>query len=154
MKKTIAAFFWLIAAPATANEYKWIGQVTEDGSALTYAIPNSDAIKIDFHCDRKTRKIVVNLQHEPKDAKDGMSATIRISLRGREAGGINIAATGQRLELDDSFAFQGETRMSPQLRAILVSEGTMQVAIGGQTEEIPLQGAGRVAQHLFRSCPG
>jgi hypothetical protein len=75
-------------------------------------------------------------------------------LRGRDAAAsVIIPATGQRLELDDKFLLQGETRMSQQLRAILSSEGTMLVSVDGRVEEIPLQGAARAAQLLLRSCP-
>lgn len=58
--------------------------VTEEGAALSYAIPDSDGIKIDFHCERRTRKIVVTYEHEPKDAKDKDKVFVRLSLRGRE----------------------------------------------------------------------
>lgn len=144
-----------VSCTVMASEYKWIGQITEDGAALSYAIPQSDAIKIDFHCDRKTRKIVVNFEREPQAAKDGMRLTIRLSLRGRDAAGsVDIAATGQRLELDDKFLLQGETRMSPQLRLILSSDGVLVVTAGSRSEEIPLKGAAQAARQLFGSCPG
>jgi hypothetical protein len=137
-----------------ANEYKWTGQIAEDGASLSYAIPESDAIKLDFHCDRKTRKIVVNFEHEPKGAKDGIKLTIRLSVRGRDPGvSVDIPATGKRLELDDKFLLQGETRMSPQLRRILSEGGTLLVTIDGRSEEIPLNGVAQPARQLFASCP-
>jgi hypothetical protein len=142
------------AAPSGAEEYKWIGQITEDGAALSYAIPQSDAIKLDFHCDRKTRKIVVNLEHEPKDAKDGIRLAIRLSKRGDGANtAIEIPATGQRLELDDKFLFQGETRMSPQLRRLFSDGGTLLISVNDQTDEIPLKGIAQAARQLLASCP-
>jgi hypothetical protein len=141
-------------SPANAaDEYKWIGQVTEEGASLSYAIPESDAIKIDFHCERKTRKIAVSLEHEPKTAKDGIRLTARLSVRGRDAESINLVMTGQRLELDDKFLLQGETRMSPQLRRILAEGGTLIVAVDGRTEEIPLKGVAMAARQLLASCP-
>jgi len=128
-------------SPAAASDYKWIGQITEDGAALSYAIPESDAIKLDFHCDRKTKKIVVNYEHEPKDAKDGIKRTLRLSRKGNDAvASVNIAMTGERLELDDKFLFQGETQMSPQLRRILSEGGTLLATVNGQPDEIPLNG--------------
>jgi hypothetical protein len=115
----------------------------------------SDAIKIDFQCERKTRKIAVNFEHEPKDAKDGIRITMRLSVRGRDPGiGADIPAAGQRLELDDKFLLQGETRMSPQLRRILAEGGTLLVMVDGLTEEIPLKGISQAARQLFASCPG
>jgi len=157
MKRTSFAFLFLAAAagvPAIADEFKWIGQITEDGSALSYAIPQSDAIKLDFHCERKTRNIVVNFEHEPKNAKDGMQVMMRLSVRGRDTGiSADIPATGRRSELDDKFIFQGNIRMSPQLRRILSEGGTLLVAIAGQTEEIPLKGIAGAGRQLFASCP-
>lgn len=139
---------------AAAEEYRWIGQITEDGAALSYAIPNSDGIKIDFHCDRKTKKIVMNYEHDPKEAKDGMRLPIRLSLRGRDASAsVNIPSSGQRLELDDRFVFQGETRMSPQLRRIFSEEGTLVVAAGASSEEISLKGVTRANRQLLTACP-
>jgi hypothetical protein len=152
----IALVFCGYVSVSAASEYKWIGQITEDGAALSYAIPQSDAIRIDFHCDRKTRKIVVNFEHEPQAAKDGMQATLWLSLRGRDprVDAVNIPMTGKRLELDDKFVFQGETRMTPQLRLILSSDGVLLVTLGSQSEEIPLEGAAQAARQLFGSCPG
>jgi len=144
----------LAISSLAADEFKWIGQITEDGSALSYAIPQSDAIKLDFHCERKTRNIIVNFEHEPKNAKDGMQVTMRFSVRGRDAGiSADIPATGRRSELDDKFIFQGNIRMSPQLRRILSEGGTLLVAIAGQTEEIPLKGIAGAGRQLFASCP-
>lgn len=140
--------------PAGAGEYRWIGQITEDGSALSYAIPESDGIKIDFHCDRKTRAIVVNYAREPKAAKDGGKFNIRVSVRGRDPGlNVTIAATGQRLELDDLFVLQGQTRMTPALRRLLAEGGTLLVEVDGRPEEIPLKGIAAAAKQLFASCP-
>ena len=156
MKRTAVVFLFVfcVAPLARAHEYKWIGQITEDGSALSYAIPASDAIKLDFHCERKTRNIVVNFEHEPKDAIEGMSVSMRLSLRGRDAGlAVDIPASGRRLELDDKFVFQGNTRMSPQLRRILSEGGALLVSVGGQTEEIPLKGIAAATRQLFASCP-
>lgn len=139
---------------AAANEYRWIGQITEDGAALTYAIPESDGIKIDFHCDRKTRTIVVNYAHEPKDAKDGMQANIVLSVRGRDPGlRVVIPASGRRLELDDLFSLQGEIRASPQLRRVLADGGSLTITVLGAMEEIPLQGITQAARRLFTTCP-
>lgn len=144
-----------LAFPAcAADEYKWIGQISEDGAALSYAIPASDAIRIDFHCDRKTRKLVVNFEHEPKTAKDRMQFTVRLSVRGRGPGvSVDIPMKGERLELDDKFVLQGETRMSPQLRRILSEGGTLLLAVDDRTEEIPLTGVAQAARQLLASCP-
>lgn len=150
---TALLFFGGSGTWAAASEYKWIGQITEDGAALSYAIPESDAIKLDFHCDRKTKKIVVNYEHEPKDAKDGIKRTLRLSRKGTETASVNIAMTGERLELDDKFLFQGETRMSPQLRRILSEGGTLLATVNGQPDEIPLDGVAQAARRLFASCP-
>ncbi len=140
--------------PADASEYRWIGQITEDGSALSYAIPESDGIKIDFHCDRKTRAIVVNYEHQPKAAKGGGKFDIRLSVRGRDPGvSVTIAATGQRLELDDLFVLQGQTRMTPALRRLLADGGALLVEVDGKAEEIPLKGITAAARQLFASCP-
>lgn len=135
-----------------ASEYKWIGQVTEDGAALGFAIPESDAIKLDFHCDRKTKKIVVNYAHEPKDAKDGMRLEAQLSLRGQKSG-VKISMKGERLELDDTFLLQGEILMSPQLRQIFASTGVLLVAVNGHAEEIPLKDISQAARQLRSSCP-
>lgn len=139
---------------ASASEYRWIGQITEDGAALSYAIPESDGIKIDFHCDRKTRAIVVNYDHEPKAAKDGGKFDLQLSVRGRDAGlSVKIAAIGRRLELDDLFVLQGQTRMTPALRRLLAEGGTLLVQVDGKAEEIPLKGITAAAKQLFASCP-
>jgi hypothetical protein len=157
MRKIVWAsslFAAVFSSPVSAADYKWIGQITEDGAALSYAIPESDAIKLDFHCDRKTRNIVVNYEHEPKDARDGVRLTISLSLKAGDApASVNIPAAGQRLELDDKYLLQGETRMSPQLRRILSDTGTLLVAVESRTEEIPLKGAAQAARRLFASCP-
>jgi hypothetical protein len=157
MKRTILALCFLVASAESfcvASDYRWIGQITEDGAALSYAIPQSDAIKLEFHCERKTRNIVVNFEYEPKDAKDGMRVTMRLSVHGRDAGiGTDIPATGKRSDLDDKFIFQGEMRMSPQLRRVLSEGGTLLVTIAGQTEEIPLKGIASAGRQLFASCP-
>lgn len=157
MKKALFAFvLWglSLGAAVAADDYRWIGQITEDGAALRYGIPESDAIKIDFHCDRATKKIVVSYENEPKDAKDGMRLTLRLSIKGRgPADGVAVAVTGERLALDDKFVLQGEIRMSPQLRRILAAEGVLLAEAGGLAEEIPLKGAGRAARQLLASCP-
>jgi len=155
--RTAALLTILLAVHSPANaadEYKWIGQVTEEGASLSYAIPESDAIKIDFHCERKTRKIVVSFEHEPKTAKDGVRLATRLSVRGREAGTLDLVMTGQRLEFDDKFLLQGEIRMGPQLRRILAEGGTLVVEVDGQMEEIPLKSVAQAARQLLASCPG
>jgi hypothetical protein len=151
----VAAFLAAAAPlPAAASGYQWIGQITEDGAALGYAIPNSDGIKLDFHCDRKTRKIVVNYDHEPKAAKDGASFEMQLSVRGRDSGvTVSIPARGRRLELDDVYALQGETRMSPGLRRLLSEGGTLLVKVNGSVEEIPLKGIGTAKKQLLAACP-
>lgn len=107
-----------MGAAAAADDYRWIGQITEDGAALRYGIPESDAIKIDFHCDRATKKIAVSYEHEPKDAKDGMRLALRLSVKGRGAtDSVAVAVTGERLALDDKFVLQGEIRTSPHCAA-------------------------------------
>lgn len=157
MKKALFAFFlWGLSmgAAAAADDYRWIGQITEDGAALRYGIPESDAIKIDFHCDRATKKIAVSYEHEPKDAKDGMRLALRLSVKGRGAtDSVAVAVTGERLALDDKFVLQGEIRTSPPLRRILAAEGVLLVEAGGLAEEIPLKGAARAARQLLASCP-
>lgn len=142
------------AMPAGASDYRWIGQITEDGAALRYAIPESDGIKIDFHCDRKTRAIVVNYEHEPKSAKDGAKFDIRLSLRGKASGpSVTIAAIGRRLELDDLFVLEGQTRMTPALRGLFLESGTLLVQVDGKAEEIPLKGITAAVKQLLASCP-
>ncbi len=141
------------ALPLAASEYKWIGQITEDGAALSYAVPESDAIKIDFHCDRKTKKIVINYDHEPKESKNGMKLALRLSNNRPNAPSVHIPAVGQRLELDDRFVLQGETRMTPQLRRILSEEGVLAIAADTHVEEISLKGVTRASRQLFASCP-
>ncbi len=151
-----AVFVFLLAYPASAgaNDYQWIGQITEDGASLSYAIPESDGIKLDFHCDRKTRAIVVNYDHEPAGAKDGAKYDIELSLRGRDAGlRVVVPATGQRLELDDLFVLQGQTRMTPGLRRVLSEGGTLLVKVHGRVEEIPLKGIGAATRQLLAACP-
>ncbi len=154
MKKLLLAAFLTFVSAANADEYKWIGQITEDGAALSFAIPESDAIKLDFHCDRKTKKIVVNFEHEPKVARDGIQIMVRLSVRGRDRGAaLEVPMRGQRLELDDKFLLQGETRMSPLLRRMLSDGGILLVSAEGSSEEIPLKGAAQAARQLFASCP-
>jgi hypothetical protein len=154
MKKLLLAGLLILAKPAHADEYKWMGQVTEDGARLVYGIPNSDGIQLDFHCERKTRKIVVVFFHEPKQAANEMRRTIRLTVSGRDAGvAADILAVGRRDELDDRFVFQGETRMSPQLRRILSEGGTLRVAVGSDNVEIPLKGIAKETRQLFASCP-
>jgi hypothetical protein len=141
-------------ATVAASDYKWIGQITEDGAALSYAIADSDGIKLDFHCDRKTRKIVVNYDYKPKTVKDGLKAEIQLSIRGRDPGlGVIIPAAGSRQELDDLFTLQGETRMSPSLRRILSEGGSLLVTVENRVEEIPLKGIAVAARQLFAACP-
>jgi hypothetical protein len=152
----VLTLLFVLAAlvPAQASEYRWIGQITEDGSALSYAIPQSDGVKLDFHCDRKTRAIVVNYDHEPKAAKDGGKFDLHLSVRGRDPGlAVTIAAIGRRLELDDLFALQGRTRMTPALRRLLSEGGTLLVRVDGRVEEIPLKGITAAAKQLLASCP-
>ncbi len=144
-----------VAFPAFAvSEYRWIGRANEAGASLSYAIPESDAIKLDFHCERSTKRILVSYEHEPKGAKEGMKITLRLSRKGGDASGsVSIPAAGQRLELDDKFLFEGETRMSPALRRILADEGTLLVSADGHVENIPLKGVSRAARPLIASCP-
>lgn len=140
--------------PAVASAYRWIGQITEDGAALRYAIPESDGIKIDFHCYRTSRAIVVHYEHAPQAAKEGGKFDVRLSVRGRDPGlSVTIAATGRRLELDDLFVLEGETRMTPALRRLLADGGSLLVQVDGRTEEIPLKGIAAAAKQLFASCP-
>ena len=83
-----------------------------------------------------------------------MKLTLQLSRKGNAAAAnVNIATTGQRLELDDKFLLQGEIRMSPQLRRILSEGGTLLATVNGQTDEIPLDGAMQAARRLFASCP-
>lgn len=152
-RSAFATFLFVFASSGlAAQEYKWIGQITEDGAALSYAISESDGIKLDFHCDRKTKLIVVNYEHEPRNARDGMRLPLRLSLKARDAS-VTIPATGQRLELDDRFVLQGETRMNPQLRRIFAEVGSLLVSVEGSDEEIPLNGVARAARQLLASCP-
>ena len=154
MKRFLLASFIIFATASAADEYKWMGQITEDGARLVYGIPNSDGIQLDFHCERKTRKIVVIFFHEPKDAANEMRRMIRLTVSGRDAGmTADIPVVGRRDELDDRFVFQGETRMSPQLRRILGEGGTLRAAIGDESVEIPLKAIAKEARQLFASCP-
>jgi hypothetical protein len=113
MKRFTPVLFFLLTVVAVSrtlasDEYKWIGQITEDGARLVYGIPNSDGIQLDFHCERKTRKIVVVFFHEPKDAANDIRRTIRLTVAGRDTGiAVDIPSVGRRDELDDRFVFQG-----------------------------------------------
>ena len=150
----LVAPFIFITGSAAASDYKWIGQITEDGASLMYAIPESDGVLLDFHCDRKTKLIVVNFEHEPREAKDGMLLTVKFSVRGRDANlSTDIPMKGERHELDDKFLFQGEARMSPQLRRVLAEGGTLLITVADRATEIPLKGVAQAARQLLASCP-
>lgn len=156
MKRIILLVVFLVSCvlPVRADEYKWLGNQDEEAATLSYAIPESDALKIDFRCERKTRRVTVTFEHEPPVAKDGIRATIRLTSRETSADVVvNVPATGERLELDDKFVFQGETPMSGNLRRILLDGKVLVVAIDGRREEIPLKGAAQAARHLLATCP-
>lgn len=156
MKRLIfSAVLACAAAPAiAADEYRWHGHITEEGGALSYAIPDSDGIKLDFHCERKTRKIVVTYEHEPQGIKDKDKVFVRFSLRGRNPGpALTLHAAAERLDLNDTFILVGETRMGADLRQLLTEGGTLLVTVNGRSEEIPLAGIAKQTRYLFAACP-
>lgn len=137
-----------------ADQYKWIGQVTEDGASLSYAIPDSDAIRLELRCERRSGRIVVTLEHEPVVAKTGVMVGLSLQALGTGPKDVvRIRTTGQRLELGDTFILQGETRMSAVLRRILMEGRTLVVSVEDGSEEIPLSGAAQAARQLLASCP-
>lgn len=156
MKRIILLAVFLASAilPVRADDYKWLGNEDDEAATLSYAIPESDAIRIDFRCERKTRRVTVTFEHEPPVAKDRVRVTIRLSAQGIGADtAVSVPAMGERLELDDRFVFQGEIAMSGNLRRILLEGKALVVTVGGQREEISLKGAAQAARHLLAACP-
>lgn len=151
----LSAFFAFAVSPViAADEYRWLGEKIEDGAVLRYAIPESDAVQLDFQCERKSGKLIVTLEHEPIVAKDGVKVDFLLKrLHTGPKDEIRIRATGHRLELDDKFILEGETRMLAKLRRILEGGGTLIVRVEDGALEIPLKGAAAAARHLFAACP-
>lgn len=143
----------LLPGVSFADDYKWIGQKTEDGASLLYAIPESDAVTIGFYCNTKTRRVTVSFEHEPTGAKDDVMVKINLALLGGDAKrSVTVQTARQRLELDDKFVLEGETTLSADLQRILTTEGTLVIAVEDGTQEIPLAGAKTEARHLLSAC--
>lgn len=143
----------LAPAQASAQELQWLGAVSEDGASLTYGVPESDAAFIDFTCDRGSGVVTVTLDHEPVNAEPGVKAEITLSSLGSNPdSAIVVAATGERLELDDKFILQGSIELNDKLRKVLLEAATLVVAVEDGSEEVPLAGGRDAAKKLFAAC--
>lgn len=159
MNRCFAVYLFVLCASlasqalAQSDDYKWIGQKTEDGASLPYAIPESDAVTIGFYCNTKTRRVTLSFEHEPINPKNGVKVNINLDLLGGgDTKSVTVPTTGQRLELDDKFVLEGETALSADLQRILTSEGTLVILVEDGTMEIPLAGAKAEARHLIAAC--
>ena len=147
------ACFLAFSAPVSAQELQWAGAVTDDNAMLAYGVPESDSVLIDFSCDRGSGTVTVTLDHEPAKAETGITAEITLSALGSAPGGeVVVAATGQRLDLDDTFILQGTVNIDDKLRGLLVDADTLVVMVEDGAEEIPMKDARQHAKNLIEAC--
>jgi hypothetical protein len=140
-------------AEASAQDLQWAGAVSEDGASLTYGIPESDASLIDFTCDRGSGVVTVTLDYEPANAETGVKADITLApLGGSPDSAIVVAATGERLELDDKFVLQGTIPLSDKLNRMLLDAAMLSITVADGSEELPLEGAREPARKLIDTC--
>mgnify|MGYP001298734631 FL=1 len=135
--------------PASAEQVVWFGNRSEDGASLVYGTPNSGYGKIAFSCEAGEDDVHFVYEHKPIRPEEGVQVEVFLA-----AGGVEIAipTTGGRLEIDDAFLLEGQTKLDDNLRKILTAGGQMIVTVEDGAEEFPLDGAAEAAKHLLQVC--
>jgi len=145
----IAVMLPCLAAPASADNVTWFGNRHEDGASLVYGIPDSGYGQIVLSCEAGDDDLTFVYEHQPNDPKDGVEVDVILSAGDLE---ISVPTTGSRLEIDDTFILEGQTKLDDKLRNILQASGTMIVTVEDGTAEYPLDGAADAARDLIEVC--
>ncbi len=135
--------------PARADQVTWFGNRSEDGASLIYGTPDSGYGKIVFTCEAGQDDLMFVYEHEPINPQDGVEVDVLLSAGDIE---VPVSTTGTRLEIDDAFILEGQTRLDKRLRDILTSSGTLTVTVEDGTAEYPLDGAAKAAGALLEVC--
>ncbi len=134
---------------AHAEQTTWFGTRSEDGASLIYGTPNSGYGKIALSCVAGQDDLSFVYEHEPVGAKDGLKVEVLLSAADLE---VAIPTTGTRLEMDDVFILEGQTKLDNRLRDLLTSAGSLTVTIQDGAAEYPLDGAASAARDLLEVC--
>ncbi len=145
----IAVMLSGLAASASADNVTWFGNRHEDGASLVYGIPDSGYGQIVLSCAAGHDALTFAYEHEPNDPKDGVEVDVILSAGDLE---VSVPTTGSRLEIDDTFILEGQTKLDDKLRNILQASGTMIVTVEDGTAEYPLDGAADAARDLIEVC--
>ncbi len=154
-KKLVTAAIALLSlaglqlSPAAAEQVKWFGTRSEDGASLIYGTPNSGYGKIVLSCAAGQDDLSFVYEHEPIDSKNGVQVKVLLSAGGEET---SIPTTGTRLEIDDVFILEGQTKLDGRLRKILTSPGSLILTVEDGTAAFPLDGAAKAAHDLLEVC--
>ena len=148
----IAALVCFGPMPALTEEnLGWHSQKTEHGASLFYGIPQTDHAPLSISCAQGSDELTFAFAFAPINAVDGVKVEVLL-----EAGDIAvpIAATGARIEMDDSFILEGKTVLDARLVDLLGSSSVLSVFVEDGSEEYPLGGAREAAAVLIETCTG
>lgn len=149
MRSILAALFVFAAAPAVANDMEWIGYESEGEASLLYGVPESGIVDITMNCRRGSTRVEFTYAFEPPNAKVGMKATVELSAGGQK---LQIAAKGDRWEMDDLFVLEGVTELDAKLIAMISAKGNLTVTVGSDRTNYPLAGAKKAAGDVLKTC--
>lgn len=149
MKATVSALLVALVAPAHAQERIWIGSAHDDGASLVYGTPESGDLALSFDCAKGSDALAFSYAFEPVNATDGVKVEVTL-----QAGDIivPIETIGARLEMDDLFVLEGQTKLDNRFVDLITSSGILQIFVEDGSEEIPLDGAREAAESLTRTC--
>lgn len=132
-----------------AEKVTWFGSRSEDGASLIYGTPESGYGKIVFSCEAGHDELSFTYEHEPVNAADGTRIDALLAAGGME---VAIPTTGTRLEIDDVFLLEGQTKLDATLRKLLTAGGNLIITVEDGAEEFSLEGAAEAAKPLLQVC--
>jgi hypothetical protein len=134
--QTLLMLVLLAAAggPLSAEGRSWIADSDADAVWLIYGTPESDDILLSLTCERTAKTLTVWFATEPV-AKDPKSLPMELVSDGGRA---QIVGNGSRSEMDDAFALEAKTALTPEWEKLLTGGKTLSVQVEGGKQAIPL----------------
>jgi hypothetical protein len=130
-----------LGTSALAEGRQWIALTDKDMVSLIYGTPETDDVLLNLSCTATTKTVTVWFAVEPSGTvKDPATMPMAFS---SEGGDIKLTGNGKRLEMDDSYALEATTELTPEWEKLLSEAKTLSIAADDGTEDLAIDAAAR-----------
>ena len=134
-------------ASAADPSRQWIAQGDQEMSSLIYGTPASDDVLLSLTCDPATKTLTVWYRVEPAYSKDPETLTIDIH---SEGGSVGLIGKGSRSEMDDAYALEVATELSPSVEKLLSEAATLTMLVEDGAAEFPIDATARKGIEMIK----